>query len=248
VLGTDRAMFYHAGLTVTEKQRVERAFFEADNAILAATCAYGMGVDKPNIRTVIHTYIPDTVEAFLQESGRAGRDRKPAQSVVIVDTDARERCLRRDNGGAVSPVLDAMFGDTCRRRALLTHLGVSDGACSGCDRCSDPNRRPISPAAELMLESIRSSRLPLTRGEWIAVWRGHESEDARRAGHAGLPGYGLFPRWREFDLERAVDALLRAGALTERHRRLSVSRQFCRGRRNSTDLLRPFLPFETEAR
>lgn len=82
-LRDERIRFYHAGLSPAEKQRIEQWFFTSTDGILVATCAYGMGVDKPDIRTVLHPEPAPTVESFLQESGRAGRDGKPAVSITL---------------------------------------------------------------------------------------------------------------------------------------------------------------------
>lgn len=136
LLGATRTFAYHAGMSVEVKNRTEAAFFSHDNAVLAATCAYGMGVDKPNVRTVVHTYLPRTAESFLQESGRAGRDRSPAQSIVLVPPDERVRYRRAQEEQSVDVVQAALLGKTCRRAPLLEAMGSDDHFCAGCDTCA----------------------------------------------------------------------------------------------------------------
>jgi ATP-dependent DNA helicase RecQ len=80
---TERVRFYHAGLSREEKEEVEHWFMESDDGVLVSTCAYGMGVDKKNIRAVVHFSSPPSVEAYIQEAGRAGRDGSPAEAVLI---------------------------------------------------------------------------------------------------------------------------------------------------------------------
>jgi ATP-dependent DNA helicase RecQ len=124
--------FFHAGLERSEKERIAQWFFSSNDGILTATTAYGMGVDKKNIRTVIHHRPAPSIEAFLQESGRAGRDRKAAWSVVLLSpedikavTDQRYhdllKCFRDRN--------------SCRRIALMALMDATIKECTGCDVC-----------------------------------------------------------------------------------------------------------------
>lgn len=123
--------YYHAGLSQAERESVEKWFMISRDGILVATSAYGMGMDKQNIRTVIHHRLPQTAEEYLQESGRAGRDGDEAQAYVVVtyhDTEAGEK---------YSPLLEIFLSDGCRRRALLSQLGQDKDECTGCDVCLD---------------------------------------------------------------------------------------------------------------
>ena len=118
--------FYHAGLTRSEREALEKWFSKTANGVLVTTCAFGMGVDVKSIRTVIHHKLPDTVEEYLQESGRAGRDGKMSVAWVL-------RQLGENENG--NPVAAIFAGKTCRRQALLSVLGQQKTDCIGCDVC-----------------------------------------------------------------------------------------------------------------
>jgi ATP-dependent DNA helicase RecQ len=127
-----RVAAYHAGLDRQERSQIEAWFFDADEAVLVATCAYGMGVDKADVRTVVHVDLPPSVEAFLQESGRAGRDRAPASSVFL--------CSPRDIGSVTGErqelVLGYLSSAGCRREYLMRVMGSTSESCFGCDSCT----------------------------------------------------------------------------------------------------------------
>ena len=132
-LNRDNIYFYHAGLSPAEKKKIEEWFFNSNDGILAATCAYGMGVDKSNIRCVVHYDIPTTIEAYLQEAGRGGRDRQPAKAVALIGPG--------DNGQ--SPLIPLMKSrDKCRRNAYLSMLGEEADYCPGCDICENDQYQP----------------------------------------------------------------------------------------------------------
>ena len=147
-VGFDRCAAYHAGLTREERAAVERWFFDATEGVLAATCAYGMGVDKPNIRTVIHYEVPASVEAFLQESGRAGRDRQAASSIVLWSSADRPGETDPMRAGRERIMHDYLGTDTCRRAYLMEAMGAHSEMCFGCDRC-DPSVIPLAVQAAL---------------------------------------------------------------------------------------------------
>lgn len=114
--------FYHAGMNKQEKNKIEDWFLHSEHGILIATCAYGMGVDKSNIRTVIH-YEPFTdIENFLQETGRAGRDTLPSKSIILADYNSTQINT------------DALL--LCRREYYMSALGLECEGCTGCDICT----------------------------------------------------------------------------------------------------------------
>lgn len=131
---------YHAGYKKEKKSIIEKEFFDSDNAILCSTNAYGMGVDKSNIRTVIHTQLPPTIESYLQESGRAGRDKQPSHAFLLI-TPSDLWTIKKKQLKA-KPLLPALQNfilndKKCRRESLLEAMGQEEIFCSGCDVCND---------------------------------------------------------------------------------------------------------------
>lgn len=119
-------LYYHAGLSKEERVEIEAWFKATSDGVLFTTCAYGMGVDIPGIRTIIHHDLPENALEYLQESGRAGRDRKPARAWVLVP-------YGKQPDGKLENVFS---GNLCRRRALLALIGEDKEECSGCDVCT----------------------------------------------------------------------------------------------------------------
>ena len=153
-----RARFYHAGLTREEKLAVEAWFLGSPDGVLAATCAYGMGVDKRDIRTVIHYSPPASAEAYLQESGRGGRDGQPCEAILIRDLGGnRDRSSRApgsiaDEGREKRRLAFLAYASTgaCRRKSLLELMGSElDSPCSGCDVCDGSARLEPEGLGEL---------------------------------------------------------------------------------------------------
>src|SRR5213594_3460871 len=133
-----RAAPYHAGLTAGTRRRVLRAFLADRAPVVVATTAFGMGIDKPDVRRVLHWGPPRTVEAYYQEAGRAGRDGRRSECVVVW------RPADFAWGDAAPDVRRYVETRTCRRAALLAYFGERGTACSGCDVCGVESWRPSS--------------------------------------------------------------------------------------------------------
>ncbi len=131
------SQFYHAGLEREEKDEVEKWFFESKEGILCATCAYGMGVDKKDIKTVVHLEASETAEAYTQEAGRGGRDGSVAKAILIwsLEDSIKYSSFPKDSRQASMK----KFAETseCRRQVLLDALGAEQAVCSGCDNCNN---------------------------------------------------------------------------------------------------------------
>jgi len=137
--GPGTAKFYHAGLEKAEKEKVEKWFYDSKDGVLCATCAYGMGVDKKDIKTVVHLVPPVTAEAYLQESGRGGRNGDVAKGILLwslqdsLDFSKYEKGSREESMKIFAETMD------CRRQVLLDALGGEQAVCSGCDLCDARN-------------------------------------------------------------------------------------------------------------
>ena len=133
--GDGTARFYHAGLEKAEKDETEKWFYESTDGVLCATCAYGMGVDKKNIKTVVHIEASATAEAYIQEAGRGGRDGSIAKAILLWSPEDSLNYSVYKKGSREAALREFAETDTCRRQVLLDALGAEQAVCSGCDLC-----------------------------------------------------------------------------------------------------------------
>jgi len=208
--------FYHAGLTRDERAGVEKWFLGGTDGVLFATCAYGMGVDKPDIRTVVHAGVPGSVEAYLQETGRAGRDGKPARAVLLVSREDRvfhsalpEGLEKQRCQGMLGY---ALSNGTCRRQVLLELIGAEPVACSGCDICDGTGTAAAEGQREI-LDAVRRSPRRFTVQRAAEVLSGAQGPRPIRGFHDCIPGYGALGKWEKEDVEAAIDQLVAQGLL-----------------------------------
>lgn len=136
VAGHNRCAAYHAGLPREERTEIERWFSASEDGVLAATCAYGLGMDKANVRSVVHFELPASVEAFLQESGRAGRDCGPARSIVLAHPGDAPRAADPSRAARAAIMHGYATTGGCLRSYLIAALGAEPVPCFGCDRCT----------------------------------------------------------------------------------------------------------------
>ncbi|GBU11593.1 ATP-dependent DNA helicase [Enterobacterales bacterium] len=195
---------YHAGLDNDTRARVQEGFQRDDLQIVVATVAFGMGINKPNVRFVVHFDIPRTIESYYQETGRAGRDGLPAEAVLLYDPADMawlRRCLEEKPPGAQQDVerhkLNAMnaFAEaqTCRRLVLLNYFGEGkQNACGNCDVCLDPPKRYdglLDAQKALSVVARVGQRFGL--GYVVEVLRGSNNQRIREYGHDKLSVYGI---------------------------------------------------------
>lgn len=161
--GAEKVKFYHAGLEKQEKDYIEKWFYENKDAILCSTCAYGMGVDKKDIRTVIHLEPSPTAEAYIQEAGRAARDGSTADAYLVWSHSDSVQARKHPEGSR--PRVLSVFAEssTCRRQVLLNALGDNLNYCDGCDVCRRNGKAPFAQDAMLAYKFIRKNRKMHTR-------------------------------------------------------------------------------------
>ena len=209
------ALPYHAGLPGATREQHQRRFLREDGVVIVATIAFGMGIDKPDVRFVAHLDLPKTVEAYYQETGRAGRDGQAADAWLVYglqDVITLRQMLDQSQGGedykrAERHRLNAMLGlceiTTCRRLTLLAYFGETrDTPCGNCDNCLAPvDTWDGTEAAQMALSAVYRTGQRFGVNHLIDVLRGVENGKVLNNDHHRLPTFGVGKsldntRWR----------------------------------------------------
>ena len=194
---------YHAGLDPKVRAANQAAFVASEDIVIVATVAFGMGIDKPDVRFVAHVGVPKSIEGYYQETGRAGRDGDPAQAIMFWGAGdfatARQRLAEVDEArrNAERARLDALAGlvETveCRRAVLLRHFGEDPPSrCGNCDNCLEPaSVTDVTQLARKLLSAVYRTGQSFGMGHLQKVLTGNEDERVRQRGHDRLSVFGI---------------------------------------------------------
>ena len=229
---------YHAGMERDARAEAQRAFMAGEAPVVVATNAFGMGVDKADVRTVLHEVVPSSLEAYYQEAGRGGRDGLESRCVLLAenrdkglhvffinqidDPEAKNHRWRQ-----YREVWGFVEGEGCRREAILRHFGDRAaperlGRC--CDVCDGPlavaQPKPASRSvaefadvSDAIVAVVERAEPPVGRTKAVEILRGGRSKALLKYSYDALPGYGEFSDWPADEVLARVDALIDGGRL-----------------------------------
>jgi len=233
------ACHYHGGMEAEARRDTETRFQQEDGLIVVATVAFGMGIDKPDIRWVAHADLPKSIEAYYQEIGRAGRDGAPAETLTLFGPDdIRLRRSQIDEGLAPADRrvadharLNALLGLAealhCRRQTLLRYFGETPEPCGNCDLCDTPAEVfDGTLAVRKALSAILRTEEWFGAGHLIDILTGNTTDKVRERGHDALPTFGVGrdysrPQWQAIFRQMMGHDLIRPDP--ERHGALRMT-------------------------
>jgi ATP-dependent DNA helicase RecQ len=244
------ALPYHAGLDSETRQRHQQRFLREEGIVMVATIAFGMGIDKPDVRFVAHFDLPKSLEAYYQETGRAGRDGAPSEAWmtyglndVVIHRQMIEGSASPDEQKRVErQKLDAMLAycesAQCRRVVLLNYFGETAAPCGNCDVCLEPPQvwDGTVAAQKAMSAALRTGQR-FGAGHLIDILRGKATDKVRQFGHDSLPTFGVGAEVDDMGWRSVFRQLLAAGLLE--------ADASAYGALKLTDLARPVLKGES---
>jgi ATP-dependent DNA helicase RecQ len=197
------ALAFHAGMDSAAKESVQNRFMSEPGIVIVATIAFGMGIDKPDIRYVLHTDLPASPEAYYQEIGRAGRDGEPAETMmlyglddirmrrVFIEQEDSSNDRKRREHKRLDTLIAFCEAPDCRRRMLLRYFGEETEACGNCDLCLNPvETLEGTEKAQKVLSAVHRTGHRFGAAHIIAILRGTETDKITASGHDRLPTFG----------------------------------------------------------
>jgi ATP-dependent DNA helicase RecQ len=226
-----RALPYHAGLQAEVRQANQDRFLREEAIVMVATIAFGMGIDKPDVRFVAHLDMPKNIEGYYQETGRAGRDALAAdawmtyglQDVVnqrrMIDESPAGEDFKHVMRGKLDALLALAEATDCRRVRLLHYFGEASQACGNCDNClAPPEIWDGTDAARKLLSTIyriqQQSGISFGAGHVMDILRGKKTEKVAQFGHERLSTFGIGAQFSEAQLRGVLRQLIATGALS----------------------------------
>ncbi len=226
-----RALPYHAGLDPEVRQANQDRFLREEGIVMSATIAFGMGIDKPDVRFVAHLDMPKNIEGYYQETGRGGRDGLPAdawmayglQDVVnqrrMIDESPAGEEFKQVMRGKLDALLALAEATDCRRVRLLGYFGEPSTPCGNCDNCiSPPAVWDGTDAARKLLSTIyrvqQQSGISFGAGHIMDILRGKATEKVKQFGHESLSTFGIGAQFSEVQLRGVLRQLIATGSLS----------------------------------